>query len=336
MQFYPWPRLRSSARMTALPHVAGAPPRVHPQHPRRPPASPLEAGCRPLPDATMSEHKDPGTAVRNRPPRHQREAHFRLGVGRASGACDRGSRAAARRRRLAEAAAGPFRTRARGRGARLSAAAQRGLLGLRGDGISAAAPGAQTGARIALRRRRGGSSSTSRTRWNRARRVTGNSASSSGSRARPGEGCATATSRGIVRRARAQNFRAPSLDDVDAVQRVLPRLASGPAVCVVFDHNLGGGANQYRRQLIGRAPGRRDRRAPVHVQSAHARLSARRYSGRPAARRSTGFPRSWVSSRFSSRRRSRRFSSTVPYRSTSRSCSRTGSPRCAPRIRRRG
>ena len=57
--------------------------------------------------------------------------------------------------------------------------------------------------------------------------------------------------RGIVRRARAQNFRAPSLDDVDAVQRVLPRLANGPAVCVVFDHNLGGGANQYRRQLIG-------------------------------------------------------------------------------------
>src|SRR4029079_7578997 len=57
--------------------------------------------------------------------------------------------------------------------------------------------------------------------------------------------------RGIVRRARAQNFRAPSLDDVDAVQRVLPGLASGPALCVVFDHNLGGGANQYRQHLIG-------------------------------------------------------------------------------------
>ena len=57
--------------------------------------------------------------------------------------------------------------------------------------------------------------------------------------------------RGIVRRARAQNFRAPSLDDVDAVQHLLPGLGRGAAVCVVFDHNLGGGANQYRRQLIG-------------------------------------------------------------------------------------
>jgi len=61
--------------------------------------------------------------------------------------------------------------------------------------------------------------------------------------------------RGIVRRARAQNFRAPSLDDVDAVQRVLPGLASGPALCVVFDHNLGGGANQYRQQLIAQRLG---------------------------------------------------------------------------------
>jgi glycosyltransferase involved in cell wall biosynthesis len=56
--------------------------------------------------------------------------------------------------------------------------------------------------------------------------------------------------RGVARRALAQNYGAPSLDDLAAVKRLLPRLAEAPTT-VVFDHNLGGGANQYRRQLIG-------------------------------------------------------------------------------------
>jgi len=56
---------------------------------------------------------------------------------------------------------------------------------------------------------------------------------------------------GIVNRARAQNFSAPSLDDLDIVERLLPSLKEDRAVSVVFDHNLGGGANQYRRALIG-------------------------------------------------------------------------------------
>lgn len=56
--------------------------------------------------------------------------------------------------------------------------------------------------------------------------------------------------RGISRRALAQNYRAPSLDDFDTVNRLLPQL-SGASVSVLFDHNMGGGANQYRRQLIG-------------------------------------------------------------------------------------
>lgn len=55
---------------------------------------------------------------------------------------------------------------------------------------------------------------------------------------------------GILRRAKAQNYRAPSLDDLDAVARLLPRLAGERGVAVVFDHNLGGGANQYRHALI--------------------------------------------------------------------------------------
>ena len=87
--------------------------------------------------------------------------------------------------------------------------------------------------------------------WNRARRATGNSASSSGSRARPGAGCGAAIFAGSCGGRVAQNYGAPSLDDVDAVGRLLPSLRGGPSVCLVFDHNLGGGANQYRRQLIG-------------------------------------------------------------------------------------
>jgi glycosyltransferase involved in cell wall biosynthesis len=56
--------------------------------------------------------------------------------------------------------------------------------------------------------------------------------------------------RGIVSRAKAQNYSAPSLDDLDVVERLLPGLQGDRTVCVVFDHNLGGGANQYRRALI--------------------------------------------------------------------------------------
>jgi glycosyltransferase involved in cell wall biosynthesis len=56
--------------------------------------------------------------------------------------------------------------------------------------------------------------------------------------------------RGIVRRARAQSYTASTLDDLNIAERLLPRLASAPGVTVVFDHNMGGGANQYRRGVI--------------------------------------------------------------------------------------
>jgi len=55
---------------------------------------------------------------------------------------------------------------------------------------------------------------------------------------------------GILNRARAQNYSAPSLDDLDIVARLVPELSGERPVSVVFDHNLGGGANQYRRALI--------------------------------------------------------------------------------------
>jgi len=56
--------------------------------------------------------------------------------------------------------------------------------------------------------------------------------------------------RGILDRAKAQSYAAPSLDDFDVVTRLLPRLNGDRRVSLVFDHNLGGGANQYRRRLV--------------------------------------------------------------------------------------
>ncbi len=55
---------------------------------------------------------------------------------------------------------------------------------------------------------------------------------------------------GIVRRARAQSYTAPSLDDLGIVEELLPTLRPYPAVCLVFDHNMGGGANQYCRDIV--------------------------------------------------------------------------------------
>ena len=55
---------------------------------------------------------------------------------------------------------------------------------------------------------------------------------------------------GIVRRARAQSYTAPSLDDLGIVEELLPTLRPYPAVCLVFDHNMGGGANQYCRNIV--------------------------------------------------------------------------------------
>jgi glycosyltransferase involved in cell wall biosynthesis len=55
--------------------------------------------------------------------------------------------------------------------------------------------------------------------------------------------------KGIIQRARAQNYGAASLDERGISRSVLP-LVSGYAVSVVFDHNMGGGANHYRRRIV--------------------------------------------------------------------------------------
>jgi len=56
--------------------------------------------------------------------------------------------------------------------------------------------------------------------------------------------------RGIVRRIRAQDYTAPSLPDPDIGAALAPELSPGRPLTVVFDHNMGGGANHYRRTLI--------------------------------------------------------------------------------------
>jgi glycosyltransferase involved in cell wall biosynthesis len=56
--------------------------------------------------------------------------------------------------------------------------------------------------------------------------------------------------RGLVRRVRAQNYTAPSLDDAGIVDALVPPLRAAARVSVVFDHNMGGGANHYRNAQV--------------------------------------------------------------------------------------
>ncbi len=56
--------------------------------------------------------------------------------------------------------------------------------------------------------------------------------------------------KGILQRAKAQNYLAPSLDDVAVGRELRERLAGAVHVTIVFDHNMGGGANVYRRTVV--------------------------------------------------------------------------------------
>jgi hypothetical protein len=55
---------------------------------------------------------------------------------------------------------------------------------------------------------------------------------------------------GILRRAKAQGLAAPPIDDAGIVDELLPHLEGERGVMIVFDHNMGGGANQYRDRII--------------------------------------------------------------------------------------
>ena len=55
---------------------------------------------------------------------------------------------------------------------------------------------------------------------------------------------------GIVRRAKAQKLSAPPIDDTGSVDELLPHLEGARRVVIVFDHAMGGGANQYRDRVV--------------------------------------------------------------------------------------
>ena len=56
--------------------------------------------------------------------------------------------------------------------------------------------------------------------------------------------------RGVLARARSQNYFAPSLDDDRAARTLRASIAREQHVTIVFDHNMGGGANFYREEVI--------------------------------------------------------------------------------------
>ena len=55
---------------------------------------------------------------------------------------------------------------------------------------------------------------------------------------------------GIIRRAKSQRYAVPSMDDVAVLDRITQELRGAGPVCIVFDHSMGGGANQYRRKVV--------------------------------------------------------------------------------------
>jgi glycosyltransferase involved in cell wall biosynthesis len=56
--------------------------------------------------------------------------------------------------------------------------------------------------------------------------------------------------RGLVRRVRSQNYAAPALDDFVIARTLLPGVAGERPLTIVFDHNMGGGANLYRQHIV--------------------------------------------------------------------------------------
>ncbi len=61
---------------------------------------------------------------------------------------------------------------------------------------------------------------------------------------------------GIVRRAKTQTYVAPSLDDIGVVEALIAALRRHRGLSIVFDHNMGGGANQYCRNIVAERNGR--------------------------------------------------------------------------------
>jgi hypothetical protein len=85
--------------------------------------------------------------------------------------------------------------------------------------------------------------------------------------------------RGVLARARSQNYFAPSLDD-DRVARMLKAsIARERHVTIVFDHNMGGGANLYREEIIAErlADGRTTLLCTYNLPTLDYRLTLRKH-----------------------------------------------------------
>ena len=106
-------------------------------------------------------------------------------------------------------------------------------------------------------------------------------------RARPAAGCVAATFAGSLRRALAQNYAAPSLDDLDTVTRLAPQLASASAVTLDVRSQPGRRSESIPTADDRRSACERRDRPALHLQSADARLSA---AGFPAGRRRGHLP----------------------------------------------
>ena len=55
---------------------------------------------------------------------------------------------------------------------------------------------------------------------------------------------------GILRRAKSQAYAVASMTDVSVIDEIVQILRDSKGICIMFDHNMGGGANQYRRREI--------------------------------------------------------------------------------------
>jgi len=84
---------------------------------------------------------------------------------------------------------------------------------------------------------------------------------------------------GVLARARAQNYFSPSLDEDRIARTLKTSIAREQHVTIVFDHNMGGGANLYREEIITRrlAAGRTVLLCTYNLPTLDYRLTVRKH-----------------------------------------------------------
>ncbi|HJU23854.1 MAG TPA: glycosyltransferase [Casimicrobiaceae bacterium] len=85
--------------------------------------------------------------------------------------------------------------------------------------------------------------------------------------------------RGVLSRARSQSYFAPSLDDDRIARTLKASIARERHVTIVFDHNMGGGANFYREEIVAErlAAGRTVLLCTYNLPTLDYRLIARKH-----------------------------------------------------------